>query len=142
MGGEAKNRAFRYPAPKQAGFSLVERDRHVRSLHVSPVNSKTVRPIIDANVNKASAFMTDESTAYRSIGATFCLHGAVNHSPNEYARAYFRRSNTVERYFSLLKHAVFETFHDMSEAHLHRYTAELDFKWNARKAKPATTCPV
>jgi transposase-like protein len=133
VGGKAKNRAFKEPAPKQAVFSLVERDGNVRSFHVATVNSKTLGPIIAANVSKASALMTDESPIYPKIGATFALHGTVNHSANEYARAYFWHSNTVEGYFSLLKRAVFGTFHHVSEAHLHRYTAEQDFKYNTRK---------
>ncbi len=137
VGGKAKNRAFREPAPKQAVFSLVERDGNVRSFHVATVNSKTLRPIIDANVNKSSAFMTDESTLYPKIGATFSMHGTVNHSANEYARAYFWHTNTVEGYYSLLKRAIFGTFHHVSEAHLHRYTAEQDFKFNTRKMTDA-----
>ncbi|HVO32995.1 MAG TPA: IS1595 family transposase, partial [Elusimicrobiota bacterium] len=71
VGGKAKNRAHREPAPKQAVFSLVERDGSVRSFHVATVNSKTLRPIINENVNKSSALMTDESTLYPKIGATF-----------------------------------------------------------------------
>jgi transposase-like protein len=133
IGGKAKNRAFRETAPKQAVFTLIERDGHARSFHVATVTAKTLRPIIDANTNKASAFMTDESTLYPKIGATFSMHGTVNHSANEYARAYFWHSNTTECYFSLLKRAIFGTFHHVSEAHLHRYTAEQDFKWNTRK---------
>jgi len=87
VGGEAKNRARREPAPKQAVFSLVERDGDVRSFHVATVSSKTLRPIINANVNKASELMTDESMVYPKIGASFALGGTVNHSANEYARA-------------------------------------------------------
>jgi transposase-like protein len=133
VGGKAKNRAHREPAPKQAVFSLVERDGNVRSFHVATVNSKTLGPIINQNINKASALMTDESPIYPKIGASFSLHGTVNHSANEYARAFFWHTNSVEGYFSLLKRAVFGTFHHVSEAHLHRYTAEQDFKFNTRK---------
>ncbi len=133
VGGKAKNRAHREPAPKQAVFALVEREGNVRSFHVATVSSKTLRPIIDANIHKASAFMTDESPIYPKIGEAFSLHGTVNHSANEYARAYFWHTNTVEGYFSLLKRAIFGTFHHVSEAHLHRYTAEQDFKFNTRK---------
>jgi transposase-like protein len=61
VGGKAKNRAFREPALNQAVFTLIERDGHACSFHVATVNSKTLRPIIDANVNKSSAFMTDEA---------------------------------------------------------------------------------
>jgi len=137
IGGKAKNRAHRAPAPKQAVFSLVERDGNVRSFHLATVNAKTLRPIIDANVSKASALMTDESTIYPSIGASFSLHGTVNHSANEYARAYFWHTNTVEGYYSLLKRSIYGTFHHVSEAHLHRYTAEQDFKFNTRKMTDA-----
>jgi transposase-like protein len=133
VGGKAKNRAYRKPAPKQAVFSLVERDGNVRSFHMPSVSSKTLGPVIAANVNKASALMTDESTLYPKIGEGFSYHGTVNHSANEYASAYFWHTNTVEGYFSLLKRAVFGTFHHVSEAHLRRYTAEQDFKWNTRK---------
>jgi transposase-like protein len=137
VGGKAKNRAFREPAPKQAVFTLIERDGNERSFHIPTVNSKTLRPIIDANVSKASALTTDESTLYPKIGATFSLHGTVNHSQNEYARAYFWHTNTVEGYYSLLKRSIFGTFHHVSEAHLHRYTAEQDFKFNTRKMTDA-----
>lgn len=133
VGGSAKNRAHRKPAPKQAVFSLVERDGHVHSFHMPSVSSKTLGPVISANVQKASALMTDESSIYPKIGEGFSTHGTVNHSANEYARAFFWHTNTVEGYFSLLKRAVFGTFHHVSEAHLHRYTAEQDYKWNTRK---------
>jgi transposase-like protein len=137
VGGKAKNRAHREPAPKQAVFSLVERDGNVRSFHVASVSAKTLGPVIQENIHKASALMTDESPIYPKLGEGFSYHGTVNHSANEYARAYFWHTNTVEGYFSLLKRAVFGTFHHVSEAHLHRYTAEQDFKWNTRKMTDA-----
>ena len=37
--------------------------------------------------------MTDESPVYRSIGRQFAGHGAVNHSAQEYFRAYFWHTN-------------------------------------------------
>ena len=133
VGGKAKNRAYKKPAPKQAVFSLVERDGNVRSFHMPTVSPKTLGPVIQEQVHKASALMTDESPIYTKIGAAFASHGTVNHSANEYARAYFWHSNTAESYFSLLKRAVFGTYHHVSETHLHRYRAEQDFKWNTRK---------
>jgi hypothetical protein len=42
-------------------------------------------------------------------------------------------SNTVERAFSLLKRRIYRTFHNVSRKRLHRYVAEFDFRWNARK---------
>ena len=36
----------------------------------------------------------------------------------------------LEGFFALLKRAVYGQFHHVSEAHLHRYLAEADFKYN------------
>jgi hypothetical protein len=44
----------------------------------------------------------------------------------------FIHVNTAECRFSLMKRAVFGTHHSISEAHLPRYLAEWDFKWNTR----------
>jgi phosphatidylserine/phosphatidylglycerophosphate/cardiolipin synthase-like enzyme len=43
-------------------------------------------------------------------------------------------TNTVESFFALFKRAVFGQFHHISEAHMFRYLAEADFKYNHRKA--------
>jgi hypothetical protein len=37
--------------------------------------------------------------------------------------------------FSLMKRAVFGTYHSISEAHLSRYLTEWTFKWNTRKLR-------
>ena len=44
----------------------------------------------------------------------------------------FIHVNTADCRFSLMKRAVFGTHHSISEAHLPRYLAEWDFKWNTR----------
>jgi len=137
IGGKAKNRAHREPAPKKAVFSLVERDGDVRTLPVRDVSGKTLGKIINENVDKASAFMTDEAPVYQQIGKHFASHGRVNHSINEFARAVFWHTNTAENYFSLLKRGIVGVYHHVSEAHLHRYCAEFDFRYNNRKITDA-----
>jgi hypothetical protein len=63
----------------------------------------------------------------------FAGHGTVNHSAEEYVRTGgFHDTNTVESHFVLLKRGVYGTFHNVSEAHLHRYLAEFDFRANRR----------
>jgi len=81
--------------------------------------------------------MTDESPVYPKIGDEFAGHGAVNHSAKEYVRGTFWHTNTVESYFALLKRGVYGSFHNVSEAHLHRYLAEFDFRHNNRKLSDA-----
>src|SRR3954468_16282432 len=54
---------------------------------------------------------------------------------DEYVRlGGFFTTNSVESFFALLKRAVYGQFHHISEAHLHRYLAEADFKYNHRTA--------
>ena len=137
VGGKAKNRAHREPAPKKAVFALVERDGQVRTFHVADVSGETLKPIIAKHINRASALMTDEAPVYRQIGKHFASHGTVNHSINEYARAVFWHTNTAENYFSLLKRGIIGVYHHVSEAHLHRYCAEFDFRYNNRKITDA-----
>ena len=44
----------------------------------------------------------------------------------------FVHTNPVESHFALLKRGVFGTFHNISEAHFHRYLAGFDFRANTR----------
>lgn len=133
VGGKAKNRAFKEPAPKKAVLSLIEREGTVRSFHVANVSAKTIKPIIAKNVDKASAFMTDESPVYWGVGKEFGYHGSVNHSAEEYARlGGYIHINTAESFFSIVKRGITGSFHHVSEAHLHRYLCEFDYRWNTR----------
>jgi transposase-like protein len=134
VGGKARNRATRKPAPKKAVVALVERDGKARSFHVANVNAKTLRPLIVTNVDRASHLMTDESPVYSRLGREFSGHSAVNHSLGEYVTlGGFKHSNTAENFFSIFKRGIIGTYHHMSEAHLSRYTAEFDFRYNTRK---------
>ena len=75
--------------------------------------------------------MTDESNVYAGVTRWFESHQTVNHSEKEYVRdeAY---TNTVEGFFSILKRGVYGVYQHVSEAHLHRYLAEFDFRYSYR----------
>ena len=134
VGGKARNRATRKPAPKKAVVALVERDGMARSFHVANVNAKTLRPLIVTNVVRSAHLMTDESPVYTGVGREFNGHSSVNHSASEYVTTGgFKHSNTVENFFSIFKRGVIGTYHHMSEAHLARYCREFDFRYNTRK---------
>lgn len=133
VGGKAKNRATRKPAPKKAVVALVERDGHARSFHVANVNAKDVRALVVTNIDRASHLMTDESPIYERMGREFNGHSTVNHSRGEYVTlGGFKHSNTAENFFSIFKRGVIGTYHHMSEAHLGRYCAEFDLRYNTR----------
>ncbi|HZS85399.1 MAG TPA: IS1595 family transposase [Stellaceae bacterium] len=131
VGGKAANRKNHVP-PKQAVFALVERDGKVRSRHVPDVSGKTLRDAMVTQIDRASYIMTDEAPQYVKTGKEFSGHGTVNHSAEEYVRAHFWHTNTVEGYFSILKHGIVGTYHHVSAAHLHRYLSEFDFRYNER----------
>lgn len=134
VGGKAKNKAYGPPPKKQAVFALVERDGNAKSFHVANVTGETLRPIMVKHASRKSHLMTDESAVYPKIGEEFAGHSTVNHSADEYVRhGGFTTTNSAESYFAILKRGVFGTFHSISEAHLHRYLAEFDFRYNHRK---------
>jgi transposase-like protein len=133
VGSKARNRKGKIP-PKTPVLSLVERDGRVRSFRVSDVTAQSLKPIIVSHVNKATYLMTDESPVYWSIGREFSSHGAVNHSAQEYVRAAFWHTNTVENFFSIFKRGIYGCYFHVSETHLHRYAAEFDFRHNNRIA--------
>lgn len=118
---------------KEAVFSLVERGGKVRSQHVPQVDAKTLRPILEAQLDKASYLMTDGEGQYRILGPMFAKHEAVNHGIGEYVRG-DAHTNTVEGYFSILKRGIVGTYHHVSQQHLKRYLAEFDFRYNERVA--------
>src|SRR4051812_46813357 len=120
-------------AQKQIVHTLVERGGRARSDHIANVSSKTLRPVVMKQVHRTSTLMTDEAGEYRTIGPEFHMHGRVNHSAGEYVRGNVH-SNTVEGYFAILKRGIVGTYHHVSEAHLKRYLAEFDFRYNERSS--------
>jgi transposase-like protein len=135
VGGKARNKAFGPPPKKAAVLTVVERDGEARSKHIANVTAKALRETIVTKVSRKSYLMTDEAMVYTRLGREFSGHGTVNHSADEYVRTGgFHHTNTVESFFALFKRAVYGQFHHVSEAHLHRYLAEEDFKYNHRAA--------
>jgi hypothetical protein len=119
-------------ADKQPVVSLVERDGKVRSFHVARVTGETLRSILVTNADRGSWLMTDDHNGYKQVGSEFVGHGVVKHSLGEYGRKGVFHTNTVEGFFSLLKRGIVGVYHHVSEAHLHRYTSEFDFRYNTR----------
>jgi transposase-like protein len=140
LGGKEKNKHRNKRAArggpsegKQSVVTLVERGGFARSFHVANVTSRTLGRIIFTNADRRSHLMTDGAQQYPRIGAQFANFSSVNHATGEYVRD-DAHSNTVESYFAVLKRGVYGTFHHVSEAHLNRYLAEFDFRYNTRSA--------
>ncbi len=88
-----------------------------RSFHVANVTAEMVRP--------------------PAMGREFASHHAVDHSRKEYAyhdhkTGYTVSINVSENYYSIFKRGLMGVYHSISEAHLHRYLKQFDFRYNNR----------
>lgn len=123
------------PGPSFPVMSLVEREGKVRSVHLPNISHRTLHNFLFRHAHVESRLMTDEAPHYKHVGWNFADHGMVTHGKGEYVSKQDRtiHTNVVEGYFSILKRGVFGTFHHVSEAHLHRYLSEFDFRYNTRE---------
>ncbi len=122
---------------KQKVVALLERNGRVRAFHVPTVNADTLKPILEANIDKAANLMTDESQVYKKVSKSFASHERVNHGKKEYARGNVT-TNTVEGYFGILKRGISGVYQHVSPAHLERYVNEFSFRYNNRTALEVT----
>ena len=143
VGGKARNRAYTKPAAKKIVVTLVERSGNARSFHIANVHAATLRSVLVQNIDRKSDLSTDAAPRFQTTVGEYHSHGAVNHKAGEYAKTtaamgYWTNvtarwhTNTVENFFSIFKRGVIGTYHHLSEAHLHRYCREFDFRYNTR----------
>ncbi|MBN9009343.1 MAG: IS1595 family transposase, partial [Rhizobiales bacterium] len=125
------------PQSKNPVVALVERGGEVRMFHVENATASDVRDVLVRNVDRKSALHTDESRLYTETGKEFADHRTVRHSTKEYVRYEADgviHSNTVENVFSVFKRGMTGVYQHCSEAHLHRYLSEFEFRYNRRTA--------
>jgi transposase-like protein len=143
IGRKAGSKAYLPVSKKHPVVALVERGGEVRSFHMPTIRANTLRSVMARNISIESHLMTDEAKTYTLIGHNFASHGVVNHTNKEYVRwgvqfpemkPQMISTNTVEGYFSILKRGIYGVYQHVSEAHLHRYLSEFDFRYNNRIA--------
>jgi transposase-like protein len=117
-------------------FSLIERDGGARSVHMPNIRVENLGAALENHASGKSTLMTDEAAAFAELGWNFKSHQSVNHSKDEYVRREGTRvitTNGVEGFFSILKRGVYGVYQHVSEAHLHRYLYEFDFRYSNRE---------
>jgi ISXO2-like transposase domain len=119
------------PPCKRAIVALVERGGKLRSFHVAVADGETVSRIVADNVARVSRLHTDESRLYVEVGGEFAAHETVKHSAGEYVRGDVH-TNSAEGFFSVFKRGMKGVHQHCAERHLHRYLAEVDFRYNHR----------
>lgn len=132
--GKVVRRGFSH---KQKVLSLIDRETgQARSMVVDSLRADDLLPIIQANVSREAALMTDEAGQYKKIGKAFASHESVNHSADEYVNKIRPEihTNTVEGFFSIFKRGMKGVYQHCGHNHLNRYLAEFDFRYNNRVA--------
>ena len=134
---KGRPRLKRSKPPKRTVVGLVERGGKARMFHVKHATKDVVREILVRNADRSSTLYTDESRLYTTTGEEYASHRTVKHSGKEYARRegdVVVHSNTIESVFSVFKRGMVGIYQHCGEAHLHRYLAEFDFRYNRRTA--------
>lgn len=126
-----------YTGIKVAVVSLVECD-DIRSHVAERVSGGTIEALFRKHVKENPHLNTDESPLYKKAGKRSASHVQVNHSKEEYGYYEHRSGRTittsmVEGFFGNAKRSLDGTRRNVSRQHLHRHTAERDFKYDARK---------
>ena len=141
VGGKAKNmrhqrrRAVvrgRGPVGKTAVVGV--KDRATGRVAASPVADTSAVSLVPFVADRAAAgadVFTDEHRSYKPLASLGYCHAAVAHSVREYVRGPVH-TNGIESLWSMFKRGYVGTYHQMSEAHLHRYVNEFCGRHNMR----------
>ncbi|HEY4903107.1 MAG TPA: IS1595 family transposase [Candidatus Sulfotelmatobacter sp.] len=122
---------------KDTVIGMRERGGRVRFFHVADTKLETMKKIFDRHISsETKRIMTDSAVVYDfAMDKDFQrVHRMVNHSKEWVKYGDINvHTNTVESAFSLLKRGLIGSFHRVSIKHLHRYLAEFEHRFNARK---------
>lgn len=141
IGGKAKRRHRKdnrtWHQEKDMVIGMRERDGRVRFFHVPNLKADTMKKLLDRHISTGvKRIMTDSAAVYDfAMDKDFQRkHHSVNHSTEWVKPGDIQvHTNTVESSFSLLKRGLIGSFHRVSIKHLHRYLAEFEWRFNARK---------
>jgi transposase-like protein len=140
VGGKERNRHASKRQKGTTGFKgkaivmgLLEREGELRTMVIPDTSAATVRPIVLANVEPGANLYTDGHHPYRVLGRIY-QHGIVDHEQGEYARVGGIHTNSIEGVWAILKRQIMGTHHWMSPKHLHRYLAEITWRYTRRNS--------
>ena len=141
VGGKAKNMhadrrreaiSGRGPVGKTAVVGVKDRATgKVAAAPVADTSASTLVPFVAERSAAGADVFTDEHRSYRPLASMGYCHAAVAHSAREFARGPVH-TNGIESLWSMFKRGYMGTYHQMSEAHLHRYVDEFTGRHNIR----------
>ena len=140
IGGKNKNRHAdkkiegsqgRSTKDKTAVFGVMQTGGEVFAIKVPNTTTETLKPVIEALIEKGAIIVSDEWTAYNKLSADYD-HIVLNHKAEEYVRGAFHNNN-IEGFWSLFKRGYIGIYHYMSPKHLDRYCMEFTYRFNRRR---------
>ena len=136
VGGKARNRRFKRHktgrgVDKTPVVVLIQRGGYARSERVANVTGKELKTVIRRHVDPSARIVTDAFKSYAGLAPEYAAHDVINHQDDEWVRGDVH-TNSAENYFSILKRGIDGVYHHVSVAHLPRYLAEFDFRFNNR----------
>lgn len=115
-----------------AVIGAVKRKGNVIARVIDNTDTATLDGFVhEAVSNKVSLLCTDEHSGYRLLGRSF-PHRVIRKSSGDYVVGAVH-SNTIEGFWSLVKHGVVGTFHKVSRKYMSLYVAEFQFRYNNRQ---------
>lgn len=95
------------------------------------VKSETLTTEIIRSVKFTASLYTDEWLVYKGVSRIYS-HSIVKHNQGEYVNGRVH-TNTIERFWQVLKRGIVGIYHFTSKKHLQRYVDEFEFRYNTRK---------
>ena len=138
IGGKEKNKhkskrqnAGRGPVGKDVVWGALQRGGDLRTMHIP--STREAAPAVRENVEKWATVYGDEFAGYRGLSSEF-YHLTVAHGAGQYVRAMHIHTNGIEGAWSLFKRQIIGIHHWVSSKHLHRYLAEMTWRYNRRES--------
>ena len=118
---------------KIAVFGVRERGGEVRTAIIPENDSKTLHPLIRANVETGATLYTDEHRGYNGLGYEY-VRNIIRHGLKQYVVGDCH-TNGIESFWALFKRGYHGVYHQMSRKHLQRYLNEFSFRLNRKERK-------
>jgi len=115
---------------KTSVVGMVERNGKINARKVENVHSETLSKAVVDNVKQTALLYTDEWLGYNGLKRNYA-HSNVKHKQKESVNGRVH-TNTIERFWSLLKRCIMVIFHFTSKKQLQRYVDEFVFRYNTR----------
>lgn len=110
----------------------IQRGGQVRLSKIHNMQKKTLHDFISKNIRDlAEAIYTDELAAYLGIEDNDTRHETVNQSEEEWVGGDVH-TNGIESVWALFKRSIVGAFHKISNKHLDRHVAEMEWRFNNR----------